>query len=93
MQKVTAALANHIAESTNAKLYLLHFSGLADNPILHLLNKRFTLISALPSDFDYLITDDVMGFDRHPGPYWHHAIFRKLLGVIGALKGVSFLNH
>jgi hypothetical protein len=83
MQKVTAALANHIAENTNAKLYLLHFSGVADNPVLHLLNKRFTLISALPSDFDYLIRDDVMGFDRHPGPYWHHAIFRKLLGVLG----------
>jgi hypothetical protein len=32
MQKVTAALANHIAENTNAKLYLLHFSGVADNP-------------------------------------------------------------
>ena len=39
MQKVTAALANHIAKNTSAKLYLLHFSGVADNPVLHLLNK------------------------------------------------------
>src|SRR5262249_52743299 len=80
MQKVTAALANHIANNTSAKLYLLHLSGVAGNPVLHMLNKRFTLISALPSDFDYLIRDDVMGFDSHPGPYWHYSIFSKLQG-------------
>jgi hypothetical protein len=83
MQNVTAALANHIAENTNANLYLLHFSGVADNPVLHLLSKRFVLISALPSDFDYQIRDDVMGYDRHPGPYWHYAIFKKLQAGLG----------
>jgi hypothetical protein len=82
MQNVTAALANHIAENTNAKLYLLHFSDVPDNPVLHQLSKRFILISALPSDFDYQVMDDVMGYDEHPGPYWHYAIFKKLQAVL-----------
>ena len=83
MQNVTAALANHIAENTGAKVYLLHFAGVADNPVLHLLSKRFVLISALADDFDYQITDDVLGYDPHPGPYWNYAIFKKLLAVLG----------
>jgi hypothetical protein len=84
MQNVTAALANHIADNTNAKLYFLHFAGAADNPVLDLLSKRFTLISALPSDFDYQIRDDVMGYDAyHPGPYWHYAMFKKLKAALG----------
>jgi hypothetical protein len=83
MQNVTVALANHIAENTNAKLYLLHFSGVANNPVLDRLSKRFVLISALPSDFDYQIRDDIMGYDLHPGPYWHYAIFKKLKAALG----------
>jgi hypothetical protein len=82
MQNVTAALANHIANNTNARSYLLHLNGAADNPVLHLLSKRFTLISALPGDFEYQIKDTVMDYDPHPGPYWHYAIFKKLQGVL-----------
>lgn len=82
MTKVTAALINYIADNTLAKVYLLHFLGDADNTVLELTRDNITLISALPSDFDYFIQDDVEGFDPHPGPYWHYAISRKLLQVL-----------
>ena len=29
-------------------------------------------------DFIYAMRDDVMGFDDHGGPYWHHAIYARL---------------
>ena len=46
------------------------------------LDGRIVRISALVSDFDYFISDDVVGFDPHPGPYWHYAISRKLIDVV-----------
>ena len=84
MADVTAALINHISDHTKAKVYLLHFQGNYNNPMLKLINKRINLISALPEDFDYFISDNVEGFDDHPGPYWHYAISRRLLEVLGS---------
>ena len=81
MTNVTAALINYIASNTQAEVYLLHLAGDADNPVLAL-TRNITLVSALPSDFDYFIRDDIEGFDPHPGPYWHYAISRKLLQVL-----------
>ena len=82
MTNLTAALINHIAENTKAKVYIIHFQGNYDNPVFELLNDKVTRISALSRDFDYFIRDDVEGFDEHPGPYWHYAISRKLLETL-----------
>jgi len=83
MTAVTAALINSMARGTSAKVYLLHLSGDRSNPLFSLLDDRITRISALKEDFDYLVHDNIEGFDPHPGPYWHYAISRKLLGAIG----------
>jgi hypothetical protein len=79
MTRVTATLINQISEISDAPLYLLHFEGTKHNPIFALLSDSVRKISALPEDFDYLMTDDIMGFDDHPGPWWHYAISRKLI--------------
>jgi hypothetical protein len=78
MTRVTAALINQIAGATQAPVYLLHYSGSPKNPIFGLLGDKVRRISALPRDFDYFISDDIAGFDPHPGPYWHYAMSRKL---------------
>jgi len=79
MSRITAALINGIAETTSAPVYLMHFAGTKENPVLGLLSGSVRRISALPEDFDYVLKDSVLNFDRHPGPYWHYAISRKLI--------------
>ena len=79
MSRITAALINGIAESSNAPVYLLHFRGSKENPVFGLLSGSVRRISALKEDFDYFVRDDIAGFDHHPGPYWHYAISRKLI--------------
>ena len=82
MTAVTAALVNHIASKTAAKVYLLHFAGAPDQALYRQLDPKVGLIRALRGDFASVVQDDIMGFDGHPGPYWHYAISRKLLESI-----------
>jgi hypothetical protein len=82
MADVTAALVNAIARRSAAKVHLLHFAGAPDNPALARLDPKVARISALRGDFDSVVQDDIMGFDGHPGPYWHYAIGRKLLAAL-----------
>jgi hypothetical protein len=70
---------NEIAKTSSAPVYLLHLSGSKKTPFLGLLSNSVHRISALPEDFDYVSMDTVMGFNPHPGPYWHYAISRKLI--------------
>ena len=85
MAKVTAALVNYIARNTEARVIFLHFDGIdgdPNNPVLKLLDSRIERVSALQSDFDYVIRDNA-GIDySHPGPYWHYVISRKLIAVL-----------
>lgn len=82
MTAVTAALVNRIATRTRAKVYLLHFAGAADKPLYAQLDPKVGVISAVHSSPDSVVQDDIMGLDGHPGPYWHHAISRRLLAAI-----------
>ncbi len=82
MTAVTAALVNHIASRTPARVYLLHFAGAPDEMLYRQLDPKVSVIRALRVDFDSVVQDDIMGFDGHPGPYWHYAISRKLLESI-----------
>jgi hypothetical protein len=87
MAKVSAALINYIAANTDARVFVLHYDGFRlpgdpRNPVLDLLDTKIVRISALAQDFDYFMTDDVAGFDGHPGPYWHYAISRKLIEAL-----------
>ena len=82
IDRITAALINEIAEISSAPVYLLHYDGSKENPIFGLLSSSVRKISALKEDFDYSIRDDIMGFDNHPGPYWHYAISRKLIEAL-----------
>ena len=77
-----AALINEIAEKSGAPVYLLHYEGSKENPIFGFLSSSVRRISALNEDFDYSIRDDIMGFDKHPGPFWHYAISRKLIEAL-----------
>jgi len=95
MTKVSAALINYMAANTDARVFVLHYEwGIqADprNPVFDLLDSRIVRIPALLSDFDYFISDDVVGFDPHPGPYWHYAISRKLIGILAQTEAAA--NH
>jgi hypothetical protein len=96
MTKVSAALINYIAANTDARVFVLHYDrwgiqGDPRNPVFDLLDSRIVRISALVSDFDYFISDDVVGFDPHPGPYWHYAISRKLIDVLAQTQAAA--NH
>jgi hypothetical protein len=82
MSRITAALINEIARKSSAPVYLLHCDGSKQNPIFGFLSESVRRISALKEDFDYSIKDDIMGFDNHPGPYWHYAISRKLIDTL-----------
>jgi hypothetical protein len=82
MTAVTAALANHVARRTPARVYLLHFAGASDDALYRQLDHRIGVIRALRADFDSVVQDDILGFDGHPGPFWHYAISRKILGAV-----------
>jgi hypothetical protein len=82
MSRITTALINGIAETSSAPVYLLHFDGSKKNPIFGRLSDTVRRISALEEDFGYVLRDDVLGFDPHPGPYWHYAISRKLIEAL-----------
>jgi hypothetical protein len=92
---VSAAIINHIARNTAARVYLLYFDGDGHNPALAHLDDRVILVSARPADFGSFVRDDVAGFDGHPGPYWHYAISRKLLTVLApaTLQSASANPH
>jgi hypothetical protein len=92
MSRITAALINRIAETSSAPVYLLHFAGSKKNPVFGLLSDSVRRISALQEDFDYFSRDDITGFDNHPGPYWHYAISRKLIGTLAVPKGAHIAN-
>ena len=80
--EVSVAIINFIATNTAAQVYVLHFLGSGENPLRSKLSQRVKLISALKKDFGYFVWDDIEGFDPHPGPYWHYAISRLLIGAL-----------
>jgi hypothetical protein len=84
MSDITSKLFEEIANSTVARLVVLHYSGEKGNAGLSKLSSRIELLSVLPDDFDYDICDNPMGYDAHPGPYWHYAIYRALNGYISS---------
>ena len=82
MTAVTAALVNRVARIPGARVYLLHFAGGPDPALYAALDPAVTLVRALRTDFDTVVQDDILGFDGHPGPFWHDAIARRLLSAI-----------
>ena len=82
MNQVAIKLINTIKQESLAEIILFHFSGSKDDPVLKGINKNITTIEATKIDFDYEINDDIMGFDAHPGPFWHYAMFLKLVDYL-----------
>lgn len=82
MDEVTARLINGIARSTSATVYLLHFKGELYQGIVDRLDPRVRIIRATADTYDYVMRDDINGFDGHPGPYWNHAIYRRLADTL-----------
>ena len=78
MNRVTVGVINLIQQESPAKVFLFHFSGPKEDPVLKEINKNITIIESTKNDFDYEINDNIMGFDNHPGPFWHYAMFLKL---------------
>src|SRR6266567_1798502 len=52
VDRLSKALLTLIAKQTTAKVFLLHFSGPSNDPVLSQLPPNVELISALPKDFD-----------------------------------------
>jgi hypothetical protein len=82
MNEVTLRLINGIARSTRAKVYLLHFYGQMDDGIRKGLDPKVRVVPATADTYDYIMRDDINGFDGHPGPYWNHAIYRRLADTL-----------
>jgi len=76
--KVSTELLRAIAAKSSAAIYLVHFFGPKDDPVLARLPANVELVPATPADFSYTMRDDIMGFDDHGGPYWHHAIYARV---------------
>jgi hypothetical protein len=76
--KVSVELLRSIAAKSSAKVYLVHFFGPKDDPVLAKLPGNVELVPATPADFPYVMRDDVMGFDDHGGPYWHYALYSRI---------------
>ena len=85
MDTVTAKLVNGISENTRARVWLLHLHGPLRREITDMLHPGISIVHASAEDFDYDMRDDIMGFDAHPGPYWHHAIYSRLSDTLGAI--------
>lgn len=82
MHNVSARLINDIAKSTKAKVYLLHFFGPLSEEITDQLDPKVHIVHATADTYDYLMRDDINGFDGHPGPYWNHAIYRRMADTL-----------
>ena len=82
MDSVTARLVNGIAKGTEAPVYLMHFQGPLRKEMTGQLDPRVRYIHAAPETFDFKYRDDVNGFDPHPGPYWNHAIYRRIADTL-----------
>jgi hypothetical protein len=76
--KVSIELLRSIAAKSSAKIYLVHFFGPRNDPVLANLPGNVELVPATPEDFSYVMRDDIMGFDDHGGPYWHYAIYSRI---------------
>jgi hypothetical protein len=76
--KVSIELLRAIAAKSSATIYLVHFFGPKDDPVLAKLPGNVELVPAIPADFSYVMRDDIMGFDDHGGPFWHYAIYAKV---------------
>ncbi|MEM9300486.1 MAG: hypothetical protein AAGE01_00150 [Pseudomonadota bacterium] len=79
---VSAALMNDVAARSPGPVWVVHFQGDTSNPVLGMLDDDITVVSALDGDFDGFVRDDIEGFDAHPGPYWHHAMGRRIAGAL-----------
>ncbi len=88
LRAVSARLINEMGHSFAGQTILLHIDAAhptlasKSNPIFNTMDKNIELVSALQEDFGYFMEDRILYFNEHPGPYWHYAIFRKLLSVI-----------
>jgi hypothetical protein len=78
MNKITEKIITKISEEASCKVIVLHFSGSKQDPVIKKLRSNVKILEATDEDFDYDIRDDIMGFDPHPGPFWHYAMFKKI---------------
>ncbi len=76
--RVSKALLRSIAAKSGARIYLVHFFGPKNDPVLADLPGNVELVAATPEDFSYVMRDDIMGFDDHGGPYWHYALYSRI---------------
>ena len=78
MNNVTVSIINKIASTVKAKVILLHFEGSSEDPILKSLDPQVEILTATPDTFSYSIKDTIEGFDGHPGPFWHYALYTRI---------------
>ncbi len=82
MRDVTVRLINSISRSTKAQVFLLNFYDPLHREILEKLDTGIRVINASQDTYDYKMRDDINGFDSHPGPFWHHAIYRRVADTL-----------
>jgi hypothetical protein len=66
-------------------VYLLHFQGELRKSMTSQLDPRVKYILAGPETFDFKYRDDINGFNPHPGPFWNHAMFRRVTDTLNSV--------
>ena len=85
MNLLTIRIINEIKSLVKAKVFLLHFQGEVNDPVLSALDPGITIIPATEDTFSYNIRDTIMGLDNHPGPVWHYSMYTLISKKISEL--------
>ncbi len=64
------------------RIAVLFVSGSDDDPVIRYLRSRAVSILDVRTSGHDPEDGDVIPTDSHPGPYWHHALYRRLLAAL-----------
>jgi len=80
--KVTERAFDAIAALPAGRIAVLYMKGPDDDPVIgYLKSKGFTILDVRTSGHDPE-DSDIIATDSHAGPFWHHALYRRLVNAL-----------
>ncbi len=81
-KRVTAAVFDEILAHATGHLVMTYVKGPDDDAVVRHLRSRGVLVADVRSHNGYPDASDVIAIDSHPGPFWHHQIYDRLLDAL-----------
>jgi hypothetical protein len=81
-EQVTERAMDEIIALKLGRLVVAQISGADDDPVIKYLRSKAVRIADLRSVPRTSDGDEIIPIDGHVGPFWHHLMFRRLLGVL-----------